>query len=74
MGLQETTRNAPSSSNGTQGPRAFIGPHALARRWHRSPVTIFRMGRRGELPPRDARLGTRTGWWLETIVSYEARP
>ena len=63
----------PTVASASIGAREFFGPHKLARRWKCAPVTIHRHERQGLLPPRDARLGTRTGWWGSTIEQVEAR-
>lgn len=48
-----------------------LWPQDLERRYNKNSSTIFRMTRDGRLPPHDVQLGTRRGWYRETIERHE---
>jgi len=50
---------------------AVIWPAGVQARYGISHVTRWRWERDGRLPPRDFRIGDRTGWRPETLDQFE---
>ncbi len=44
----------------------------LCRRYGRDKTTIYRWQRERLLPPPDVRISNRKGWYLSTLVEFEA--
>ena len=59
------TKRAP-----TEGTRV-VWPSGVERRYDVSSVTRWRWERTGRLPPRDIRIGGRTGWHPTTLDQLE---
>lgn len=51
-----------------------VWPAGVERRYDISTVTRWRWERAGRLPPRDVRIGGRTGWKPETLNAAEIEP
>ena len=50
----------------------ILGVPDLCHRYGRDKTTIYRWQREQLLPPPDVRISNRKGWYLSTLVAFEA--